>query len=108
MFEVGEKVICVDTKPYKEDWDIPNISEGVVYTIKDIQPDELHYTSNLTVWLEEIGNWWSESSDDPIDIGYFAFRFRKLIKKKQSIEVFHSIRKKVEEDVRFYTEQPFV
>lgn len=107
MFEVGEKVICVNNKPWELHWDPPShIQEGVVYTIKGFSILQLEQPYQV-VYLKEFSNTGFDSSGNYlIDLGYIAGRFRKLIKKKQSIEIFNVIRKKVENNAHIYSVIP--
>jgi len=117
MFEIGEKVICVNNKPWKPNWDPPSgIEEGVVYTIKGFGSWDIEGAPVTIVYLYEVQNPGEEyifeaeslgyTLEDLEDIGYVAGRFRKLIKKKQSIEIFQQIRKNVEDNAHIYSVIP--
>lgn len=88
MFEVGQRVVCVDAKidpgnlPAREvtDWIAPRL--GAVYTISGVGAPRnvARYGSQPVVWLAELKN--------GNDRGYLARRFEPLPKKSTSIEVF--------------------
>jgi hypothetical protein len=92
-FRVGQKVVCVDAKtPAFTAWDDAGreaLTEGVIYTVsatriwkhgeQSIQCNELPTTSVLG------GERW-----------YQAKRFRPLVERKTSIEIFQQIRRDVE------------
>ncbi len=101
MFEIGEKVVCVDVDPWDPEADRPDeIQLGVVYTITAMHPDYDYDTNYMVVHLKEVENL---DIDTFKDVGYYAYRFRKLIKKKQSIETFQKIRKNVEDNAHIYS-----
>ena len=110
MFELGEKVVCVDDFHH----DINNnkilgIEVGQVYTIAGFSKRHNY----VIVFLEETINNYSYPAGIPIytpekeDCGYYAFRFRKLIKKKTKtdISIFHNIRKNVEDNPSVYQDE---
>lgn len=96
MFEVGQRVVCVDNEGTPGRIWRPGCrpSLGAVYTVvrvgKGIRADAKG--SWATVWLSELKNSWAGSPKDGVpghgDIGYFASRFEPLPKKTTSIEVF--------------------
>lgn len=95
MFELGEKVICVDDDP--ESFAVPDddsndwpLEQGVIYTISGFDKDPIYNVH--TLYLVEIPD---RSNGEFADYGFAQARFRKLIKKKQSIEVFEKILNKV-------------
>lgn len=96
MFELGEKVVCVDADPRSyfcntdddsSDWPL---EQGVIYTISGFDKDPIDNVH--TVYLVEIPD---RGDAEFADYGFAQARFRKLIKKKQSIEVFEKILNKV-------------
>lgn len=70
-FRVGQKVVCVDTS-----W--PWALGGIVCTISalDVAP-----SGKPTIWASELGA-------RPEDGGWYASRFRPIVERKTSIEVF--------------------
>ncbi len=95
-FRVGQKVVCVDDKPLgNEGYRAHGIYEGSVYTIRHI---ELCPVKNQTgVLLVEIIN------PTHLILGgeclFRASRFRPVVERKTSIEIFHQIRRDVENNV---------
>lgn len=85
-FRIGQKVVCVDGKPW------PNTvwfdSEGIVarqiYTIKRVYV----FRDRPCVWLEEVARDPRSMETYGADVGYGAYRFRPVIERKTSIEVF--------------------
>lgn len=110
MFEIGEKVICVDDKchantPMKGKKH-PGIDKGKVYTIAG-------FAANGYIFLEETFNNWFYNDHLGIvqlkgveDGGWRKSRFRKLLKKKTDISIFHEIRNKVEQNKHIYSTVP--
>jgi hypothetical protein len=94
MFEVGQKVVCVDASrmgsPF--DWsangDVPK--EGAVYTVVRVGPSPVPQNDGvIVVWLAEIKHFCRRSGVDYWDCGYSAKRFRPV--KTTSIDVFQKI-----------------
>lgn len=94
MFEIGEKVLCVNdisTNPVNSYWHkkkLIGLDAGKVYTIAAVVEDKC--------FLQEVMNDWTfKRSVGPYrtyqDRGFGNFRFRKLIKKKTDISIFHKI-----------------
>lgn len=82
-FEVGDKCVCIDDKPYKGGWYGDPPKAGTTYTIKAIGPSPL-WPEQINLFLVEIANDWGGD-----DIGFRASRFRPV--KKTNIEVFQKI-----------------
>lgn len=88
MFYVGQKVVCIDNKPYSfHFWggkiDIPKINQ--IYTIK--RPEYVYSNGVIVVDLKELNN----------PAGYRAFRFRPLVEKKTDISIFTDILNTIKE-----------
>lgn len=101
MLGVGDEVVCInDSEPAQRP---PNVVvKGQTYTITgiEVRPFPIGRLGPMTivrptlfVFLKEVPS--------PQGIGFFAFRFRKVEKKKRetSIEVFQEIRREVERTV---------
>lgn len=113
MFEVGEKVVCIDNMSRKLSpsyWAgkrLLGIEIGQIYIISG-----MFYTNGvLTFHIEGIKNnhvySWIKGKilETDTDRGYRASRFRKLIKKKTDISVFQQIRINVEDNKHLYIEE---
>lgn len=95
-FHVGQKVVCVDgTTPALRQWSARLVkpTEGAIYTITAarIYPWE----QVLSLQLAELPT----QSEDGRRVWYQAKRFRPLVERKTSIEIFQKIRKDVEQSV---------
>ena len=114
MFEIGEKVICIHAKPINDGIFKAtrpfHIEEGEIYTIAGLGKSA--FVDAPIVFLKECKNIYNFCGNDfernlyGKDVGYRACRFRKLIKKKTDISVFHEIRQKVEYNAHIYSTIP--
>lgn len=110
MFEIGEKVICIDDRCYAntpmKGKKHPGIDKGKIYTIAG-------FAEEGYVFLEETINDWFYNDHLGIvqfkgskDGGWLKFRFNKLIKKKTDISIFHDILDKVKQNEHIYNTVP--
>ena len=95
-FRVGMKVVCVNDKGYVgislDQPDRPRRDQ--VYTIRDV----ILHDSEVFVRVEEIV---CDPETHPVhgEGGWAAWRFRPVVERKTSIELFHQIRRDVENNV---------
>jgi hypothetical protein len=88
QFHVGQKVVCINAGHILARWLLgpaPELEEGRVYTVKGIS----HFGESLGVELQEV----SPPDDDP-DFefcGFHSGRFRPVIERKTSIEIFQAM-----------------
>lgn len=85
-FYVGQKVICVRddiAAPRKYPEAYPK--RGCVYTIRGIKEGGKR---GVAVWLEEIHNQKFSYDDGYREVSFYHWRFRPVIERKTSIEIF--------------------
>lgn len=100
-FRVGQKVVCVDDKPFHENRGVPEIKSGVVYTIRWVgeapyAPDRIF---GPVVRLQEVmrgPNGHPEWNDYP----FSARRFRPIVERKTDISFAHEILRKATKPAR--------
>lgn len=82
MFEVGQKVVCVNNDPNVCPWgqimDLDGLTVGAIYTIREI----FIFNYNLCVRLQEI---YREHLGSEFEMPYLALRFRPLVDDKQQL-----------------------
>ena len=89
MFYPGQKVECVDDTP--NEWgDPPLVVKGQVYTVRDCR--RAIYRDGYGVTLYELNHY-------PPYSGFKAERFRPIVERKTSIEVFEKMLKPEKEKV---------
>lgn len=77
MFEIGERIVCVDAKTRKAHAPTTELVEGKVYTVRDISPQG-------GIYLEEIIN--EKHPYFNREWAYFEDRFRPI--KSTNISIF--------------------
>ena len=82
-FRVGQKVVCVDDQdfPFHHCKVFPQ--RGIIYTVRGINPAD--YRGPAHLWLEEIHNPLTMSGEE---YSFHIRRFRPLVTRKTSIEIF--------------------
>lgn len=100
-FRVGMKVVCVDASPRLTDI-FPyraalgtNLVKGMTYTVRAL---DLDMRGAKCVYLEEVASPLPPFRDGR-ERSYIADRFRPVVERKTSIELFHQIRRDVENNV---------
>jgi hypothetical protein len=93
MFEVGQKVVCVNDQPLNTAhyWD-GRLEQGKIYVVRAIGQRHPHYPGVDCVKVEGIVR-------RPNDHPYAAQRFQPLPERKTSIEIFQKILRDVTEKV---------
>lgn len=104
MFHVGQKVVCVDDDPgpdriegvrdgtiYVLTGDLDGLTEGVVYTIRDIV--EYPFDGQLMLYLCEIDRPPLLGPSGLFETGFALRRFRPAIERKTDISIFTEILK---------------
>lgn len=90
MFEVGDRVVCVNVDMlggYRtDDYDIHLLEIGMCYLI-----DEARYFPELAVWGLRLGGINSIGTSGVNRVGFNASRFRKLPDVKQSLSELKAI-----------------
>lgn len=86
-FHVGQKVVCINDKPREPNtrWfggEAPVV--GQTYTIKRVYV----FNGCPSVWLEEVARHQRSLAIHGTDVGYGAYRFRPVIERKTSIDIF--------------------
>jgi hypothetical protein len=92
MFRVGQKVVCVDAEtlfPHRLGTGSFQIDEalvnGAIYTVRR---DFIDHEGDRILWLEEVKRNERAKTFWGPDAGYGAWRFRPLVERKTSIEIF--------------------
>ncbi len=87
MFQIGQKVVCVDVS-IKKRGRIPvtqHIKKNGIYTIRAVGRDTVYFESEeQMVWLQEV----RRSNYTHEDAPFHAARFRPLVEKKTDISIF--------------------
>jgi len=101
-FRVGQKVVCVDMKtkvsPVSTGWnhqcDLPK--EGSIYEVRDVGLTPYGQPGIKLHGMVAVARYGGALKTDTF---YSAFRFRPVVERKTSIELFHQIRRDVENNV---------
>ncbi len=89
-FRVGQRVVCVDAEahgrytPWAHSGELDGLRRGAIYTIRKIGI----YNESPIVLLEEISRPTRGGWEHYGEIGYHPARFRPIVERKTSIEVF--------------------
>ena len=91
MFHIGQRVVCVNTENLVFA-DMKQLHKGGIYTIRGFL-DGTAFDPGLGIYLEEIIHPLI-NFEDPygwLEPSYWAWRFRPVIDKKTSIEIFQKL-----------------
>lgn len=77
-FHVGQKIICVDARQN------PYLTEGSIYTVKEVA-SWTFASGNRGIWVCE--------ADQISGAPFYCFRFRPLVERQTSIEIFTAMLK---------------
>ena|ERR1017187_7963598 len=87
MFSVGQKVVCVDDSCWEQHPEFEPIRKGAIFTVLGYDPDKWTCPS-VTLAESHVGYW------------VRASRFRPVVERKTSIEVFQQMLKPTDAQVR--------
>lgn len=93
MFYVGQKVVCVDDEFIDPSWEfVPyKPTKNKVYTVLKYALERFDTCTDFALWLVELPNPHVDWVNGFREIGFWSARFRPLVEKKTSIELFQKM-----------------
>lgn len=93
MFQIGQRVVCVDTAPVpmSRPWVVRMLRRGTIYVVRGISLCEHYPDGPCGIWVDEIRQAPCECCCGMIEPAFLASRFRPVTERSTDISVFKTI-----------------